>query len=164
MNRIEPPSRPLLPHDEADVHVSDDEGRGTSASTTASTSLAQRSDGLERPKTRSKHVGRFPAPLIAFFVAFPRYFMRASEQCGHALASLEHGRWTLETCGFIFASLSLLGLVATLLAHEGKPLPQWPRIITINSIISLFSILIRAAIGVILAEGMTITGFVTLQN
>jgi hypothetical protein len=74
MDLTEPPSLPLLPHDEADVHVSDDEGGGTSASTTASTSLAQRSDGLERPKTRSEHVGRFPAPLIAFFVVFPRYF------------------------------------------------------------------------------------------
>jgi hypothetical protein len=90
--------------------------------------------------------------------------MRASEQCGHALAPLRRGRWTLETYSFVFALLSLLDLVATLLAHQGKLLLQWPRIIIINSIISLFSILIRAAIGVIFAEGMTITGFITLQN
>jgi hypothetical protein len=45
-------------------------------------------------------------------------------------------------------------MVATLLKHEEKPLPQWPQIININSIISLFSLLIRAGVGVVLAEGV----------
>jgi hypothetical protein len=61
--------------------------------------------------------------------------------------------WTAETCSYVFAVLSLLGLVATLFAHQNKPLPEWPQLITINSIVSLFSLLMRAGVGLILAEG-----------
>jgi hypothetical protein len=39
------------------------------------------------------------------------------------------------------------------MAHEEKPLPQWPQLVTINSIISLFSLVMRACVGVVLAEG-----------
>jgi hypothetical protein len=61
--------------------------------------------------------------------------------------------WRTETCSYIVAILALAGLVATLSAHQGRPLPQWPQLVTINSIISLFSLLIRACVGVVLAEG-----------
>jgi hypothetical protein len=61
--------------------------------------------------------------------------------------------WTSETCSYIIATLALAGLVATLLAHQNKPLPQWPQLVTINSIISLYSLLMRACVGVVLAEG-----------
>jgi hypothetical protein len=61
--------------------------------------------------------------------------------------------WTTETCSYMIAILALAGLVATLSAHQGKPLPQWPQLVTINSIISLFSLLMRACVGVVLAEG-----------
>jgi hypothetical protein len=164
MNQTEPPSRPLLPYDEGDIHVSDDEAQATSASTRSTTSLAEPKKVPEVPAARAKRVGRFSTPVIAFFVAVPRYFVRGSERCGRAFAPLRQGRWTSEAFSLIFALLSLLGLVATLLAHQGKPLPQWPRLITINSIISLFSILIRAAVGVVLAEGITITCLIKLDN
>jgi hypothetical protein len=62
--------------------------------------------------------------------------------------------WTTETCSYIIAILALGGLVATLLVHQGKPLPQWPQLVTINSIISIFSLLMRACVGVVLAEGI----------
>lgn len=61
--------------------------------------------------------------------------------------------WKTETCSYIVAVLALVGLVATLSAHQGRPLPQWPHLVTINSIISLFSLLMRACVGVVLAEG-----------
>jgi hypothetical protein len=61
--------------------------------------------------------------------------------------------WTAETCSYIISILALAGLIATLLAHHSKPLPQWPQLVTINSIISLFSMLMRACVGVVLAEG-----------
>ncbi|KAF3045733.1 hypothetical protein E8E11_007451 [Didymella keratinophila] len=63
--------------------------------------------------------------------------------------------WTAETCSFVFAILSLLGLVVTLFLHQNKPLPQWPQLITINSIVSLFSLLMRAGVGLVLAEGIS---------
>ena len=63
--------------------------------------------------------------------------------------------WTAEICSCIFALLSLLGLVATLLAHRDKPLPQWPQLVSLNSIVSLFSLFIRSGVGVVLAEGLS---------
>ena len=61
--------------------------------------------------------------------------------------------WTAETLSYIVSILALAGLVTTLLAHQDKPLPEWPQLVTINSIISLFSLLMRAGVGVVLAEG-----------
>ncbi|KAF2999342.1 hypothetical protein E8E13_005620 [Curvularia kusanoi] len=78
-----------------------------------------------------------------------------------AVDGLDKGRtrtvmgWTAETCSFIISILALGGLVATLLVHQGKPLPEWPQLVTINSIISLFSLLMRACVGVVLAEGIS---------
>jgi hypothetical protein len=63
--------------------------------------------------------------------------------------------WTTETCSYIFSIFALAGLVTTLLVHQSKPLPQWPQLVTINSIISLFSLLMRSLVGVVLAEGIT---------
>jgi hypothetical protein len=65
--------------------------------------------------------------------------------------------WTAEICSCIFALLSLLGLVATLLAHQNKPMPEWPQIVSINSIISLFALLMRAGVGTVLTEGVFAT-------
>jgi hypothetical protein len=70
-------------------------------------------------------------------------------------ARIRQSRWTAETCSCIFALLSLAGLIATLHAHQDRPLPQWPQLVNINSIVSLFSMLIRAGVGVVLAEGIS---------
>ncbi|KAH6613087.1 hypothetical protein C7974DRAFT_322140 [Boeremia exigua] len=63
--------------------------------------------------------------------------------------------WTAETCSYIVSIIALGGLTATLLVHQNKPLPQWPQLVTINSIISLFSLVMRACVGVVLAEGIS---------
>jgi hypothetical protein len=60
--------------------------------------------------------------------------------------------WTVETLSFIVSILTLAGLVATLLKHQHKPLPQWPQLVNINSIISPFPLLMRSCVGVVLAE------------
>jgi hypothetical protein len=62
--------------------------------------------------------------------------------------------WTAETCSYTVSIMALAGLVTTLLAHQNKPLPQWPQLVTINLIISLFALIMRAGVGVVLAEGM----------
>lgn len=65
------------------------------------------------------------------------------------------GSWTAEAVSYLCAIAALAGLVATLLVHQNKPLPQWPQLVTINSIISLFSLVMRAGVGVVLAEGLS---------
>jgi hypothetical protein len=54
----------------------------------------------------------------------------------------------------MFSVLSLVGLVMTLAAHQDRRLPDWPQLVTINSIVSLFSLLMRAGVGFVLAEGI----------
>jgi hypothetical protein len=71
----------------------------------------------------------------------------------HSFQRFWMGSWTTETCSYILAIIALGGLVATLLVHQGKPLPQWPQLVTINSIVSLFSLVMRACVGVVLTEG-----------
>lgn len=77
----------------------------------------------------------------------------AWKRCVEAVSRAWNKSWTLETSSLIASILTLAGLVSTLLVHENKPLPQWPQLVTINSIISLFSLLMRACVGVILTEG-----------
>ena len=74
--------------------------------------------------------------------------------CARTWEQLCTRSWTAETCSYILSIVALAGLIVTLLAHQTKPLPQWPQMVTINSIISLFSLLMRACVGVVLAEGM----------
>jgi hypothetical protein len=60
--------------------------------------------------------------------------------------------WTTEAIACIFASLSPVGLVTVLLQHHNRPLLEWPQLVTINSIVPLFALLIRASFWLILAE------------
>jgi hypothetical protein len=61
-----------------------------------------------------------------------------------ALGRLFQKGWTAETCSCI-------------LAHQNKPMPEWPQIVSINSIISLFALLMRAGVGTVLTEGVFAT-------
>ncbi|KAF2849567.1 hypothetical protein T440DRAFT_533728 [Plenodomus tracheiphilus IPT5] len=45
--------------------------------------------------------------------------------------------WTAEIFACIVTIFSLGGLILTLLTHQNRPLPQWPQLVTINSIISM---------------------------
>ncbi|CAN9154066.1 unnamed protein product [Alternaria alternata] len=153
MDRTKAPLRPLLPRDEGDPNVSDDDTvLSASHSPRSSTPSAKPKNLSKSSAVKETRFAAFFASVAVFFVAVPRYFTTGYKRCGHAFAGMARRRWTSEALSILFASLSLLGLVATLVAHQGKSLPQWPQLITINSIVSLFSILIRAGVGVVLAE------------
>jgi hypothetical protein len=83
----------------------------------------------------------------------PTYLYKKLLTKKYSFQCLWMGSWTAETCSYILAIIALGGLVATLLVHQGKPLPQWPQLVTINSIVSLFSLVMRACVGVVLTEG-----------
>lgn len=56
-------------------------------------------------------------------------------------------------CSFVFAISSLTGLVVIFSVHEGRPIPEWSHLITINSVVFLFALCMRVGVGVVLAEG-----------
>ena len=52
---------------------------------------------------------------------------------------LETDWWIKEIGAMLISILSLLCIVLILRMHEGRPLPDWPFSITINSLVSIFS-------------------------
>jgi hypothetical protein len=96
------------------------------------------------------------SPAVQSKKRFPTVLGRIEtewKQFSHYMSRVGKMSWTTETCSCFIALLALAGLIATLSSHQGKPLPQWPQLVTINSIISLFSLIMRACVGVVLAEG-----------
>jgi hypothetical protein len=75
------------------------------------------------------------------------------EHCTCMLLRFWNYSWTAETCSYVFSLLIFAGLVAMLLVHQDKAIPEWPQIVSINSIVSLFSLFMRTGVGVVLAEG-----------
>ncbi|KAK8120038.1 uncharacterized protein PG998_004664 [Apiospora kogelbergensis] len=63
-------------------------------------------------------------------------------------------QWNLELlmC-FIIFSVPFVAL-GTMLPYQKKPLPQWPLSVSINSLISIYSTFLKAAIGVVLSSGL----------
>lgn len=61
--------------------------------------------------------------------------------------------WLLEVFSCLVACTALFGIIITLYLHEGRPLPQWPSMISINSLIAIFTAIFKAAILLPIAEG-----------
>lgn len=58
--------------------------------------------------------------------------------------------WEFAACLLVLATPIIL--FATLYPHHGQPLPQWPFKLSINSLISVYTLVLKAAIGVILTS------------
>ena len=62
--------------------------------------------------------------------------------------------WWLEIGACFIFILALLAIIVTLRPHQGKPLPQWPYDISINSLISIYVVLLKATVLFVAAEGI----------
>lgn len=111
-------------------------------SNTPSLSLADRvAINKTRQSSRSSH-SSIPAKTCLIWQKYTDYILR-----------LWNYKWTAEACSYTFSVLTFAGIVTMLLCHQNKPLPKWPHLLTVNSIVSLFSMLMRTSIGLVLAEG-----------
>lgn len=85
---------------------------------------------------------------FAGFAAYVRHCIALGwKECLRISAFLWRKSWTAEVCSFIIAVASLLGLIITLSIHDKRHL------ITLNSVVSLFALLTRVGMGIVLAEG-----------
>jgi hypothetical protein len=121
-------------------------------SSAAGTYEARETDQMTQNSQRTQ-LSRFTSPFIKLAAPISAAYTTST----HATRRFWKRSWTAETFSFVFSVLTLAGLVAILSAHQGKPLPNWPQLITINSVLSLFSLLMRTGVSVILAEGMSAT-------
>jgi hypothetical protein len=56
-----------------------------------------------------------------------------------------------------------MGIIVTLHSLHGKPIPQWPYRLSINTFIAAFSVLIKASSGLMLAEGISYIKWTTTR-
>ncbi|KAI0457327.1 hypothetical protein F5B21DRAFT_521189 [Xylaria acuta] len=62
--------------------------------------------------------------------------------------------WTWEIANCCLLLVSLFAILATLYTHDGQPLPQWPFSITINALLSIDAVVMKASMLLILASGI----------
>ena len=63
--------------------------------------------------------------------------------------------WWWETCCCIIALAALFAIVATIRSHESKELPQWKFGLSENTIIAIWTSVLKAAAGLVVAEGIS---------
>jgi hypothetical protein len=56
--------------------------------------------------------------------------------------------WLLEVCVITLASLSLAGLIITLIVYHNKAIPHWRWGLTLNSLLSILSQIITLSVSV----------------
>ena len=63
--------------------------------------------------------------------------------------------WWLEvSCCVLFVS-ALVAIVVTIYPYEGRPLPRWPYRLSINTLISIYVVVLKAAMLLVATEGLS---------
>lgn len=60
--------------------------------------------------------------------------------------------WFLEVLSSFLLLIAVSAIVATLYIHDGQPLPQWPFDITINAMLSIYAVVLKASMAFILTS------------
>lgn len=70
----------------------------------------------------------------------------------------KHGilrQWWQEIAAIILSVLALIALVVTLYPHNNQPLPKWPYSISVNTLVSIYVVIFKAAILFATAETLS---------
>ncbi|KAH9234134.1 hypothetical protein K456DRAFT_1817095, partial [Colletotrichum gloeosporioides 23] len=62
--------------------------------------------------------------------------------------------WLLEILSSLLALSCLIAMITILAIHQRQPLPKWPDLISINSLISIFTAVFKASLIMPIAEGL----------
>src|SRR5277367_1653535 len=58
----------------------------------------------------------------------------------------------IGACVLIIAAL--FAIIATLYPHQNKPLPQWPYSISVNTLRSVYVVVLKTSVALVAAEGL----------
>jgi len=61
--------------------------------------------------------------------------------------------WTMDILSLCLAAVSFVAIVITLAIHQDRPLPEWPHLISINTLIAIFTAILKASLLMPVAEG-----------
>lgn len=62
--------------------------------------------------------------------------------------------WWLETAACLLFLAALVAIFATLYPHQGKPLPEWPYQLSVNTLLSIYVVVMKGTILLVTAEGL----------
>ncbi|KAF6827133.1 hypothetical protein CMUS01_09138 [Colletotrichum musicola] len=62
--------------------------------------------------------------------------------------------WSIEIASSILALGCIAAVVILLSLHQGKPLPAWPKLISVNTLIAVFTAIFKASLIMPVAEGI----------
>ncbi|KAF4545037.1 uncharacterized protein LTHEOB_5448 [Lasiodiplodia theobromae] len=65
------------------------------------------------------------------------------------------GRWLTEILAYFVSLIALAAIIITLATHDGHPLPDWPFRISINALISVFAVILKATMMIPVAEAVS---------
>ncbi len=71
------------------------------------------------------------------------------------IRSLSRTAWLTEILSCVLALAALAAIVITLATHQDRTLPRWPSLISINSLIAIFTAIFKAAMLLPIAEGLS---------
>ena len=63
--------------------------------------------------------------------------------------------WWIEISACVLVLLSIIAIALTLAIHHNQPLPNWPFGISVNSLVSVFVVILKGGMLLILGEGST---------
>ena len=63
--------------------------------------------------------------------------------------------WWLELLSCVLFITAFVAIVVTIYPYEGRQLPQWPYRLSINSLISIYVVILKAGILLVSAEGLS---------
>lgn len=78
----------------------------------------------------------------------------SSRRCVNSSSSELLQKWWRELLCCILVLATLLAITATLYPFSGKPLPQWPYGLSINTLLSIYVLMMKAAMLFLVAQGM----------
>ena len=62
--------------------------------------------------------------------------------------------WRLEIGACSVFLIILVAIIATLYPHQGKPLPKWPYHLSVNTVISIYVVILKSTILLVATEGL----------
>jgi hypothetical protein len=77
-----------------------------------------------------------------------------TRKCFSGLLKSCEDRWGFEVICCLFALCNLLAIITILAVHQEKSVPHWPYVISINSLISIFTALMKASMMLAVSAGM----------
>lgn len=107
--------------------------------------LTPANDGSQKPG--------IPEKEASSMVAEETMLTEPKHQDVNRLTTLWEDSWAPEIASCALAVLSLFAIVILLAMHEDAPLPRWPKLITINSLLAVFSTFFRMGLVLPLSEG-----------